>query len=81
MGLADYLLVTWRVVPSFGDVEVVNGKFVPKDKVWCKCAILTEGQWGGENTPVTLVPEMPMALAEHIVGLHNDALASGRDSL
>lgn len=76
LGLADYLRVTWRVVPSFGDVEIKDGEIIPKDKAWCRCAILTEGKWGSENTPVTLIPEIPMAIAEHIVALHNNSFSS-----
>ena len=64
----DFQSMTWRAIPSVNAL-FPNGKPVTY-------TILTDGKWGGENTPAVLASDLHERVAHHIVSLHNNSLAT-----
>ncbi len=58
-----FINIRWRSVPSI----VVVGRKVTY-------AIITDGKWGSENTPVLIASSLDADIAEHIVSVHNAAI-------
>lgn len=63
-----YIPVRWRFVPSIA--TITN----PTRRNASRGAIISEGTWGSENTPVVIIADVDADIGQHIVELHNDAV-------
>ena len=63
----DWQSVTWKAIPSASLHFPATGGLT----TW---SVLTEGQWGGENTPVVLLTGLSELLAKYLVNSHNLSL-------
>ncbi len=56
-----YLSAQWRAIPSLPNIK--DGAVT--------YSVISEGKWGGENTPVLIATKLDEDIANHIVLIHN----------
>lgn len=65
----DFTAMRWRAIPS---INIITKQPPGKPVTY---SILTDGKWGGENTPVILASGLCEEVANYIVNSHNIAIA------
>jgi hypothetical protein len=72
MKLANFLQVPWRAIPRFRDVgpdlEIIDRE---KCRAAIICTVTLEVEGVLKETYVSIFDDLPLELAEHIVGAHD----------